>query len=218
MLRPTDVDFNRQIYILASVHHIKDHAAHPSPKCNDVEQKHLTLLNYIALLLVTKPRGDVAAITMEISTSAIDFYYAKNRPCDRSTQIYVDRVLTILRKDKLDDIPKSLMMVVMVECVDKVRNRIWKCQKGLEDCEELGTSSLDLLSGNILANTLHTWAGLNDSEILQSFFKELRSFVTSILSMRSQPRSSILMSQKACVIGTITLHLLTSITAFLIQS
>ena len=218
MLQPTDIDFNRQIYILASVYHIKDHAAHPSPKCNDVEQKHLTLLNYIALLLVTKPRGDVAAITMEISTSAIDFYYAKNRPCDRSTQIYVDRVLTVLREDKFDDIPESLMMIVMVECVDKVKNRIRKCQKGLEDCEELGTLSLDLPSGNVFANTLHAWAGLNDSEILQSFFKELRSFVTSILSMRSQPRSSILMSQKACVIGTITLHLLTSITAFLIQS
>ena len=75
----------------------------------------------------------------------------------------MDRVLKVLREDKIDDIPESLMMIVMVECVEKVRNRIWKCQKGLEDCEELGTSSLDLLSGNNLANTLDIWAGLNDS-------------------------------------------------------
>lgn len=74
MLRPTDSDFNRQIYILASVCHIKDHAAHPPPKCDLFEEKQIELLNYITLLLVKKPRGNVVAVTMEISTSAINFY------------------------------------------------------------------------------------------------------------------------------------------------
>ena len=65
MLRPTESEFDRQVYMLASVCHIKDHAAHSAPICNDVEKKHLGLLNYIALLLVTKARGDVAAVTMK---------------------------------------------------------------------------------------------------------------------------------------------------------
>lgn len=68
------------------------------------------------------------------------------------------------------------------------------------------------------ANTLKPWAGLNDSELLRSFFYELRSFDTSILIIRSQLLTSILMSQKACVINTITLRLLTRTTALLIQS
>lgn len=49
----------------------------PPPKCNAVEKKNLGLLNHIALLLVAKTRGDIAAVTMEISSWAINFYYAK---------------------------------------------------------------------------------------------------------------------------------------------
>lgn len=99
------------------------------PKCNAVEKKNLGLLNHIAVLLVAKTRGDVAAVTMEISTSAINFYYAKNGPCDPSIQVYVDRILTVLRENILNAIPKSVLMIVMVECVDKVGDRIRKCQK-----------------------------------------------------------------------------------------
>lgn len=216
MLQPTESDFNRRIYILASVHHIMDHAAHPPHKCDLVEKKHLELLNYLALLLVTKPHGDVAAVTMEISTSAINFYYAKNWPCESLTQLYVDKLLKALRENVLSAIPKSVLMIVMVECVHKVRNRIKKCQQALEESERLDISTLKSLSGNRYANTLKPWAGQNDSEILRSFFKELQSFDTSISIMRSQPVTSMLMSQKACVIGTIIITFFIHITAFLI--
>ncbi len=215
MLQPTESDFNRRIYILASVHHIMDHAAHLPPKCDLVEKKHLELLNYLALLLVTKPHGDVAAVTMEISTSAINFYYAKNRPCESLTQLYVDKILEALRENVLSAIPKSVLMIVMVECVHKVRNRIKKCQQALEESERLGISTLKSLSGNRYANTLKPWAGQNDSEILRSFFNELQSFDTSISIMRLQPVTSMLMSQKACVIGTIIITFFIHITAFL---
>ncbi len=79
MLPPTESEFNR---LLASVCHIKEHASRPPPQCNSVEQKHLRLLDYIALLLVTKSRGDVAAVTMEPTATSLNFYFAKNRPCD----------------------------------------------------------------------------------------------------------------------------------------
>ena len=216
MLQPTESDFNRRIYILASVHHIMDHVAHPPPKCDLGEKKDLELLNYLALLLVTKPHGDVAAVTMEISTSAINFYYAKNRPCESLTQFYVDKLLKALRENVLSAIPKSVLMIVMVECVHKVRNRIKKCQQALEESERLDISTLKSLSGNRYANTLKPWAGQNDSEILRSFFNELQSFDTSISVMRSQPVTSMLMSQKACVIGTIIITFSIHITAFLI--
>lgn len=215
MLQPTESDFNRRIYILASVHHIMDHAAHPPPICDLAEKKDLELLNYLAFLLVTKPHGDVAAVTMEISTSAINFYYAKNRPCASLTQLYVDKILKALRENVLSAIPKSVLMIVMVECVHKVRNRIKKCQQALEESERLGISKLKSLSGNRYANTLKPWAGQNDSKILRSFFNELQSFDTSISIMRSQPVTSMLMSQKACVIGTIIRTFFIHIIAFL---
>ena len=208
MWQPTESDFNRQIYILASVHHIMDHAAHLPPKCDLAEKKHLELLNYIALLLVTKPCGDVAAVTMEISTSAINFYYAKNGPCEPSTQPFIEKILTTLRENVNSAIPKSVLMIVMVECVHKVRNRIKKCQKALEESERLGISALKSLPGGLYAGKLKQWAGQNYSEILRSFFNELQSFDTSISIMRSQPLTSMLISQKACLIGTIIITLL----------
>lgn len=145
MLQPTESDLDRQIYILASAHHIMNHAAHLPPKCSLVEKKYLELFNYIALLLVTKSHGDVAAVTMEISTSAIHFYYARNRPCEPSTQLYVDKILTALRENVICAIPKSLLMIVMVECVNKVGNRIKKCQKALEESKKVGISALESL-------------------------------------------------------------------------
>lgn len=215
MLQPTESDFNRQIYILASVHHIMDRAAHPTPTCDLFEEKQLGLLNYLALLLVIKPRGDVAAVTMEIGISAINFYYAKNRPCEPLTQLYVDKILKALRENVISAIPKSVLMIVIMECVHKVRNRIKKCQQALEESERLGISALKSLSGNLYTDTLKPWAGQNDSEILRSFFNELQSFDTSISIMRSQPVTSMFMSQKACVIGTIIITFFIRITAFL---
>ena len=188
-----DSDFNHQIYILASVCHIKDHAARLPLKYNDIEQKHLNLLDYMALLLVTKPRGDVAAVTMEISSSALNFYYAKNRPSDPSIQAYVDRIIKVIQENKPKFIPKLVLINVKEKCVEKVRDRIRKCQKALEEFEEQG-SPLDLLSGNIAANAFKPWAGLNDSEILRTFFEELRSFDISILIMKSLPTNSMLIS------------------------
>lgn len=215
MLQTTESDFNRQIYILASVHPIMYHAAYLPPKRDLIEKKYPELLNYIALLLVTKPRGD-AAVTTEIGTSAIHFYYAKNRPCEPSTQSYVDKILNTLRENVISAIPKSLLMIVMVDCVHKVRNRIMKSQKALEDSEKVGISALiKSLSGNRLAGTLKSWAGQNDSEILRSFFNELQSFDTSISIMRSQPYTSMLMSQKAFVIGTIIITIFIHISVFL---
>ena len=194
---------------------IMDHAARLPPKFNFVEKKHLELLNYIALLLVTKPRGDVAAVTMRISSSAINFYYAKNRPCEPSTQLYVHKILTILRENVVSAIPKSVLMIVMVECVQKVKNRIQKCQKALEEFGSIGISALESLSGNLYADKLKPWAGQDDSEILRGFFNELRSFDTSISIMKSQPLTSMLISQKACLIGTIIITLVIRIPAFL---
>lgn len=75
-------DVDPQVYTLATICHTKEYYPAPPPKADDVESKHVQLLNDIALLLVNKEQGDVAAVSMCMSTGKIDFYYAKNGPCD----------------------------------------------------------------------------------------------------------------------------------------
>ena len=80
---------------------------------------------------MTKSRGDVAAVTMEHTAISINFYFAKNRPCDSSTLSFVDRILTVLKEQPLLFMHKSMLMIVIVECVEKVSARSRKCQKAI---------------------------------------------------------------------------------------
>ena len=216
MLLPTESEFDRQIHILASVRHIKEHASRPPPQCTSVEKKHLELLDHIALLLVTKSRGDVAAVTMEITATSLKFYFAKNKRCDPSTLSFVNRMLKIIKEEPLKFMHKSMLMIVMVECVEKVRARIKKSQNALEEAGEINIpqSSPYINSGNVLK----LWGGLDNSQIISSFLIELRTFITATPIMRSNPGTSMWLCIKAHLIGTVTLYPFVGITAFLIQS
>ncbi len=94
-------------------------------------------MDYIALLLVTKSRGDVAAVRMELTATSLKFYFAKNRRCDSSTLCFVDGMLRIIEEQPLMGIHKSMLMMAMVGCVEKVSARIKKSQKALEQAGEI---------------------------------------------------------------------------------
>ncbi len=207
MSSPTLDDFNRQLYILASIRHIKDNVPPRPSKSDKTEEKHLELLDYIALLLVTKSSGDVAAVGMEIGPSAIVFYYAKNGPCEPSVRVYVDKIASILRVNEPNDVPTLIMMIAMVQCADKFKARVKKCQKALEDCGEIRCAS----PGSFYASRLTQWSVQDDSKILHSFCDELRLFDTSIAVLRSQPETSMRISKHACLLGTMALRMLTRI-------
>ena len=216
MLPPTESEFNRQIYILALVCHIKEHASRPPPQCNSVKQKHLRLLDYITLLLVTKSGGDVATVTMEHNAISLNFYFAKNRPCDFLTLFFVDRILMVLKKQPLWFMPKSVLMIVMVECVEKVSARIKKSQKAIKEVGDINTAQL--LPTIDHSKILESWEGLDNSQIISSFLIELETFNTAIPIMRLNPKISMMFCIKFNLIGTITLYPFVGITAFLLQS
>ncbi len=111
---------------------------------------------------MTKSSGDVAAVGIEISPSAIDFYYAQNGPCQPSVRVYVDEIARIIRDNKPSDVPRLMLMRVMVQCADKFRARVKKCQKALEDCGEIRSAS----PGQIDAGRLNEWSGQDDSKVL----------------------------------------------------
>lgn len=216
MLPPTVSEFNHQIYILASGCHIKEHASRSPPQCSSVEKKHLTLLEYIALLLVTKSRGDVAAVRMDLTATSLKLYFAKNRPCDASTLSYVNRMLKILKEQPLRFMHKTMLMIVMVECVEKISARIRKSRKTIEEAGKItiAPSVPSINSGRVLKS----WEGLDNKQIISSFLIELKTFIATIGIMRLDPKTSMSLCIKAFLIDTITLYPFVGITEFLMQS
>lgn len=212
MLPPTESDFNRQICILSLVCHVKEHASRSPTKCNSVEQKHLSLLDYIALLLVTKSHGYVAAVIMEHTVTSLNFYFAKNRHWDHLTLSFVNRILKLLKGQPLEFIQKSMLMIVMVNCVEKVNGRIRKSQKALEEVGEINIaqSPPSLNQGKVV----DSWEGLDNLQIISSFLIELKKFVTATPIMRANPETSMWLCIRAFLIGSITLYPFVSITTF----
>lgn len=73
-------DFDRKVYTLSTLCHIKTHNPAKPPQALEHELKYIRLIDDIIQLLVNKERGDVAAVLMRLSFDRIDFYYAKNGP------------------------------------------------------------------------------------------------------------------------------------------
>lgn len=161
MLPPTESEFNCQIYILASVFYIKVHASRDPSKYSSVKKKHLGLLDSIALLLVTKSHGDIAAVRIELATTSLKFYFTKNRPCNSSTLSFVDRRLKVVKEHPLKFIAKSLLMMVMEGCVEKVSTKIKKSQKAIQEAGKITISSS--LSSIDPGKVVKSWEGLNNS-------------------------------------------------------
>lgn len=201
ILPPTESDSNCQIYILALVCHVNEHASQSPPKCNSVEQKHLRLLDYIALLLVTKCRcrGDSGA-----HRRLPYFNFEKNRPCDRSTLSFVNRILKLLKEQPLEFIQKSMLMIVMVNCVEKVSAKIRKSQKALEEVGEINIaqSSPSINQGKVL----DSWEGLENLQIISKFLNELKTFVPSTQILRSKLKTYMWVYIKAFLIDAFILY------------
>src|SRR6266487_2600984 len=88
--------FDKLLFALSSISHICGHA--PTKSTGAAQQrKHLSLLDGIALLLVTEDKADVAAVSFLQTSTSIEFYYAKNRPCAPRIRGYIESLLEVLR-------------------------------------------------------------------------------------------------------------------------
>src|SRR2546421_417069 len=90
---------DKLVYALSSIRHMY---APTAPKVTDNQiRKHLSLVDGIALLLVTQENADVAAVSFLRNSTSIDFYYAKNRPCTRKETYYIESILNVIRNEDL---------------------------------------------------------------------------------------------------------------------
>ena len=115
------------IYALSSVLRVRERAP-TQPLIHNPQMKHLSLLDGIALLLVTEDKADVAAVSFLQSSTSIEFYYAKNRPCASITG-YIESLLEVLRnyepsKSKKAECIRNIVRTAVPQCIKKIRNRI----------------------------------------------------------------------------------------------
>ena len=102
-------------------------------------EKHMKLLNLLALLLVTESVGDVAAISLhQIQPDQMELCYAKNRPCTPSENEYIAEFFTMLMDRTVSKKVKSRMLIhlVLANCKNKVVARMRKVCVRLREIQD----------------------------------------------------------------------------------
>ena len=164
-------EFDKLVYVLSTLSHVRDHAPLKPVIEGSSEQKHVDLLNDVALALTTKARGDVTAVTMKQSATALEFFYSKNAPCNGSLDLYLQSIKKVLaNNDDLDIIQIEIFKEVVSSCTEKFKDRVIKCQKAAESCGNVAPIIEDGRSKN-LCDTLQKWHGLSSTETNTTFLK-----------------------------------------------
>lgn len=91
------------------------------------QQRNLRLLDNIALLLVTEPKPDAAAVSFERRTGEVIFYYAKNRPSTTAEQNHIQELVAAVRAPtSADERMQNMLEKVVVVCRATILSRIEK--------------------------------------------------------------------------------------------
>lgn len=97
-------------------------------------EKHLELLNLLSLLLVTRAKGDVAAVMFRVlSKDNLELHYAKNRPCTDDEKTYINNIFAIVR-DTSNEVHTTcwkLLALVSSKCRRKILSRATKISEQL---------------------------------------------------------------------------------------
>jgi hypothetical protein len=88
------------------------------------DREHVASLDGLALLLVFKPKGDIAAISSWRSAHEFKLLWAKNQPVDDPNQLrYIDELLEKIKKDTP---ARELLKIVIPMCREKIFYRVKK--------------------------------------------------------------------------------------------
>lgn len=83
-------------------------------------------MNYKALFLVIKSYKNDAAIRMELIATLFKFYFIKNRFYNSLIDFFISKILKILKKQLLEFIHKSILMIVIVKYIEEICVKIKK--------------------------------------------------------------------------------------------
>lgn len=124
--------FDEDAYLLSIIKDNRDNIPNIPPKGQPIDQYHLSLLDDIAILLTTKAKGDVTAVTWRLTQNRAEILFSKNAPTRKVLDPYLSEVTHILASSA----PRyerevKLLNLALKTCINKVRYRIEKVQKSL---------------------------------------------------------------------------------------
>ncbi|KAI9750057.1 MAG: hypothetical protein M4579_006624 [Chaenotheca gracillima] len=145
---PPSPSVEELVYALQKTKHIlprtspvvHDPEGNASPATRDVT-KHLRMLDQLALILVLRPRSDVAAVTMveraqpETAKPTTTFFFVKNQPCSSVEKDHVQRLVEIANTpaSRHLDITRELIELVFRGCRAKIEARVLKLHKSRQE-------------------------------------------------------------------------------------
>lgn len=136
--------------------------------------KNLKLLDYIALLLVTEDKGDVAAVTMERLPNAVIFHYSKNAPCSPEFGEYLQRLIEICASVDAISFARLFLTEVIKNCRRKIESRLNKCKRAIKSIENIHFDAKVAAQAPRAAKSIEKWRGTSFGEIAEDFLKRLR--------------------------------------------
>lgn len=202
--------FNHLVYVLSSLKHIEEHVPAPAVNMEAQEKKHMSFLDLIARIFVTKARGDVAAAMMELTSQRVTIYYAKNGPCSNDFKQYLDRLLHVIATTPiLNDMQTGIVMEILLACKDKFRSHIIKCKQELARTEDLVLFKEQKAGLPPLLTSYLPWANKTPEEMVIPFLNSVRDFDTTLQSLTMHVELLRELSRQASLISTVLLSLLT---------
>ena len=99
--------------------------------------KHLRLLDAIALVMVQRKKGNVAAVTYKLLSNSstgritMQFYFTKNHACSSAKLAHIDSIFRLLNdvqshKITIEDAADDLISIIVNDCAPKVKDRLTK--------------------------------------------------------------------------------------------
>ena len=193
--------FDKDVFLLSAACHIRDHIPKPTRiEESPAIQNYFSLFDDIALLLITKAKGDVCATTWRLTNQQIEILYCKNAPTRKSLDPSFMEIQQIL-KSPLDlyEKEKQLLLLVVKTCIEKFRYRMQKIQEALKSPQDLSFVS----ASKSLSDLRPIWNDKTDEQIITEFLTIFPQIDLKIETLRKDIWSLLVYSRTAYHIGNV---------------
>lgn len=181
--------FANQLSTLANITHVRDYFPTVARKSLPDQEKHLRLLDAIALLLVTEPKSDVAAVMFEQTAHEVIFNYAKNRPSSTLEHQYLEQVRQIaLTVPDVGECAMQLLDHVIPMCRKKIVSRLQRLSRCIVPAKLVVSEDTSGASrGHLLEKMPHLFpetGGLSCKNIVLGDLSQVRSIDHAEITLR----------------------------------
>lgn len=180
------LSFADQLCALANITHIRDYSPTIARKALPDQEKHLLLLDSIALLLVTEEKSDVAAVMFEQTTHGVIFYYAKNRPLTPQEHEYLDQLLVLaLKVNDVNECAMQLLDRVIHMCRMKIASRVRSLSRSIRPGLHVSEDATGVFRDHLVQKMPHLFpetGGLSCRTLVLRYLSQVRTINSATCS------------------------------------